>query len=86
MQVIAESFGSLNPMPRPVRDRTGIEGTFDFTVVWNPRIQDFSPDPQIEPGLSLLDALREQDGLKLEPQTGPVDVTVIDRAEHPAEN
>jgi uncharacterized protein (TIGR03435 family) len=86
MQMIAESFGSLNPMPRPVRDRTGIEGTFDFTVVWNPRIQDFSPEPQSESGLSLLDALREQDGLKLEPQTGPVDVTVIDRAERPTEN
>jgi uncharacterized protein (TIGR03435 family) len=86
MQAIVESFGSLNPMPRPVRDRTGIEGTFDFTVVWNPRIQDFSPEPQSEPGLSLLDALREQDGLKLEPQTGPVDVMFVDHVEHPTEN
>lgn len=86
MQVITESFGSLTPMPRPVRDRTGIEGTFDFTVVWNPRIQDFSSDPQSEPGLSFLDALREQDGLKLEPQTGPVDVMVIDHAERPTDD
>ena len=84
---IAESLAGMDPMDRPILDRTGIAGTFDFTVEWNPQIQDLSPNPPPDTsGLSLLGSLREQLGLKLEPQTGPVDVLVIDHVEQPSEN
>ena len=64
-------------------NRTGLAGTFDFTVEWNPQ----TPEPGLNPidasGFAFVQALREQDGLKLEPRTGPVDVIVIDHVERP---
>jgi uncharacterized protein (TIGR03435 family) len=44
---------------------------------------DFQPDPS---GPSLLGALKEHLGLKLESQKGPADVIVVDHIEHPSEN
>jgi bla regulator protein blaR1 len=84
---IAEYLGVLGDLEREARDKTGLNGTFDFSVEWtpepNPRSPNFQPDPT---GPTFLQALKEQLGLKLEPQIGPVDVVVIDRVEQPSEN
>ena len=81
----------MNPftgVDRPVLDRTGLRGTFDFSVEWS-----LMPDPAGLPGIqpegagpTFLQALQEQLGLKLKSAKGPVDVLVIERVEHPAEN
>jgi len=74
---------------RMVIDRTGLSGAFDINLHFTPdRIPDFGPGgPVIDPnGPSVLTALQEQLGLKLDSQRGPVDVLVIDRAEIPVEN
>ncbi|HYM25679.1 MAG TPA: M56 family metallopeptidase [Vicinamibacterales bacterium] len=80
---------------RIVMDRTGLSGDYDFTLKWTPdrMPQGFdkkfaagalaAPDPN---GPSLFTAVREQLGLKLDPQKAPVDVLVIDRAERPTGN
>jgi uncharacterized protein (TIGR03435 family) len=75
---------------RPVEDRTGLEGTFEFDLDWTPdqtappRSPDAPPAPPVDPnGPSFVTALREQLGLKLEPKTERIDVVVIDRAERP---
>ena len=61
-----------NRLNRVVRDQTGLAGMFDIDFTWTSG-----------PALSIPAALQEQLGLKLELQQGPVDVLVIDGAEHP---
>ena len=75
---------------RPVLDRTGLTGAFDFVVEFTPEFPNATPqvnDPeQATPSLPFLDALREQLGLKVESQKGSVAVLVADHVEHPSEN
>lgn len=77
----------------PVVDNTGLTGDFDFNVRWTPAPGEFPnhktsaddrvPDPS---GPSLSAAIEEQLGLRLAPQTVPMQVVVIDRAEKPQPN
>lgn len=62
---------------RPVVDRTGLTGRFDFTLNWAPEGSIDTDAP------SIFTAVQEQLGLKLEPTRGPVDVLVVDSAERP---
>jgi uncharacterized protein (TIGR03435 family) len=82
---------------RLVLDRTGLTGSYDFTLVWTPERILFPPGvppevlenmPNRPPadGPSLSTALQEQLGLKLESGRGPVEIIVIDGAEKPSEN
>ena len=75
---------------RVVVDRTSLTGTFDLDLAWTPSA---SASQSVPPGVqatdssalvSIFTALQEQLGLKLESTKGPVDVLVIDHAEHPA--
>jgi uncharacterized protein (TIGR03435 family) len=65
----------------PVVDRTGLTGTFDFTIQFN---LDNSTEPDAYP--TLFSAIQEQLGLKLESAKGPLDTLVIDHVERPSEN
>jgi uncharacterized protein (TIGR03435 family) len=67
---------------RLVVDRTGLEGMFDVKLQWTP---DASRESN-PTGASLADAIQDQLGLKLESTTGPVEVLVVDRVEHPTED
>jgi uncharacterized protein (TIGR03435 family) len=58
-------------------DKTGIEGSVDFTLSW---ASDAAPDSGAP---SIFTAVQEQLGLKLDPARGPVDVLVVDSAERP---
>ncbi|HET9194197.1 MAG TPA: TIGR03435 family protein, partial [Vicinamibacterales bacterium] len=62
---------------RPVVDRTGLTGGWDFDLKWSPPNEP-NPDPDRP---SVFTALQEQLGLRLDAITGPVDVLVIDRLE-----
>jgi uncharacterized protein (TIGR03435 family) len=79
---------------REVRDETGLTGSFEVTLNWTPDRfpqQPLDAPPEIgravaaiDPnGPSLLTAVQEQLGLKLESIKGPVDVVVIDHVEQP---
>lgn len=75
-------------LDRPVLDRTGIDGKFDFALE-----QENAADSPTDPGSlgrfagpALFTAIQEQLGLKLEATTGPVPVLVIDHVERPSSN
>ncbi len=77
---------------RPVIDRTGLEGNFDLDLEWTSALRTQSAaaaganEPQADDGPSIFTALQEQLGLKLESTRGPVDILVVDHAEHPTED
>jgi bla regulator protein blaR1 len=90
MELIASSIGQGGDIDRPVLDKTGLTGMFDVAIEFTPQLDSSSPpdansrrDPT---GPTFLEALRDQLGLKLEPQTGPFDVLVIDYVEEPSAN
>ena len=84
---------------RPVIDKTGLMGYYDYTLKWTPQlgggdVGPFGLAPAPLPGAAppapadpdapdLFTAVHEQLGLKLEPGRGPVEVVVIDRLERP---
>jgi uncharacterized protein (TIGR03435 family) len=70
---------------RPVLDRTGLTGAFDIDVTYTPDnpVVDTSNAPNAP---SLITALREQLGLRLESTRAPVEVLVIDGVRQPTEN
>ena len=68
---------------KPVIDKTGLDGLYDVTLEWAGLQQDGSQNPA---GPSFGEALRDQLGLKLESDKGPVEILVIDHIEHPSEN
>jgi uncharacterized protein (TIGR03435 family) len=68
-----------NNLDRPVIDKTGITGRFDFTL-------EFARNMADDTGTSIFTAVQEQLGLKLVPDKGPVQVLVIDHVEKPSEN
>jgi uncharacterized protein (TIGR03435 family) len=81
-------------MDRPVVDKTGLTGRFDFSLKWTPDESQFASmgvrvppptnDPNAPPGL--FTAMPEQLGLKMDPSRAPVDVLVVDKVEKPTEN
>jgi len=84
VQQMADTFATF--LGRPVLDRTGLKGDFDFTMEY-----ETDPDADNLPGSELVGpalftALQEQAGLKMESTKGTVEVLVIDHAEKPSEN
>jgi uncharacterized protein (TIGR03435 family) len=90
MQQLADTLSFF--VSRTVLDKTGLKGVFDVKLSWTPdegqRRGQESPDAAAtdETGPSIITALQEQAGLKLESKKGPVEVLVIDRAEKATEN
>lgn len=85
MAVLANMLGSqFSNLGRPVVDRTGLSGEFDFDL----EVSFAPPTPNAPDGAapSVFVALPEQLGLKLEPTKTNVKVLVVDSAERPKDN
>jgi uncharacterized protein (TIGR03435 family) len=68
---------------RPVIDKTGLTGTYEYTLDWFPATQIPTPESTVP---SLFIAVQEQLGLRLDSTTAPQEVLVIDSVQRPSEN
>ncbi|HEY6341683.1 MAG TPA: TIGR03435 family protein [Bryobacteraceae bacterium] len=76
---------------RPVIDKTGIKGRFDFDLEFaidqsTPGFVSDTPDTDPRAGASIFTAVQEQLGLMLKPAKGAGEFLVIDYVERPSEN
>jgi uncharacterized protein (TIGR03435 family) len=87
MGMVAASLAGAVGQGRPVINKTGLSGSFDYTLEWAPDAPPSdSPTPSDPVGPSSLEALRDQLGLKLLATRGPVQTLIIDHVERPSEN
>lgn len=81
-------------LDRPVVDKTGLSGRYDFDLSWAPDASQFggelpaAPQNASNPPSSppFFTAIREQLGLRLVATRGPADALVIDNASQPSPN
>ena len=86
LTLLATSLPTMTGMaiiPRPVVDRTGLTGLYDFTLHWA-----FSRDgtENDDNSATFHAALKDQLGLELKSARGPIDILIIDHIERPSEN
>lgn len=71
---------------RPVVDKTGLGKNYDFTLTFAPERPPEAAQENLQNLPSLFEALKEQLGLRLDPEKGPVEYYVVDRVERPSDN
>jgi uncharacterized protein (TIGR03435 family) len=99
MERIAETIGGYAGLAgeadKPLVNRTGLAGTYDFLIEYTPAENDqfgrsLPPNPDGRTaglqGVMFLTAMREQLGLKLVRARGAIRELVIDHVERPSEN
>jgi uncharacterized protein (TIGR03435 family) len=69
---------------RPLVDRTGLTGRYDFKLNYSYNETGSAPGPNAPPGL--FTAVQEQLGLKFQPTKASVEVFVLDHVDRPSEN
>lgn len=88
MELIAEFLGNLGgsggEITRPVIDRTGLRGQWDFTLMAVAPPKEGATDPPAGP--TLLEAIHEQLGIALKPARAMVQVPIVDHVDRPSEN
>ena len=82
-------LSGLGVIGKPVVDKTGLSGFYDFQLEWmpmaDPKFTDVR-DPSLGDRPMIFTAVREQLGLRLEAQKAPVEVMVIDQISKPERN
>jgi uncharacterized protein (TIGR03435 family) len=96
-KVVAQGYSAKNladflsqpicALGRPVMDKTGLTGTYNFTLDWSPphpgvRFGGDSNSTSPDDAPSIFTALGDI-GLKLQPATGSIEMIVVDHAEKP---
>jgi uncharacterized protein (TIGR03435 family) len=75
---------------RPVIDKTGLTDDFDFTLSFAPEMPPGAPGENLSPEVqnlpSIFEAVRQQLGLRLDPQKGTIEYYVVDHIDRPTPN
>jgi uncharacterized protein (TIGR03435 family) len=74
---------------RPMLDKTGIQGTVDYSMEWRKVVDQVARGAPLEldeDAPTFADALKEQLGIKMLPQKGPSELFVVEHIERPSEN
>jgi uncharacterized protein (TIGR03435 family) len=73
---------------RPVVDKAGLNGIYDFKLSFRPELSPEADATSSELGNlpTIFNAAKDQLGLQLIPQSGPVSTLVIDHVDKPSEN
>jgi uncharacterized protein (TIGR03435 family) len=79
MAQLSRLLSGITTVQRVVLDRTGLSGKYDLDLSFTQEVS--SGDPDAPP--SIFTALKEQLGLQLRVDNGPVEVTVVDRLDKP---
>jgi uncharacterized protein (TIGR03435 family) len=72
-------------LDRPVVNNTGLEGLYNFKLQWTPDSARQSDGTAVDYG-SIFDAIQQQLGLHIRPDSVPVETIVIDHAAMPTDN
>lgn len=95
MSTLAQMLSSVGKTGRQVMDKTGLTGTYDFTLNWTPEENDSSIPGTASPvgeyqresaGTSIFSSVQDQLGLKLNSSKDSFEMLVIDHIERPTDN
>jgi uncharacterized protein (TIGR03435 family) len=82
---IVSTFTGMGNLGRPVIDKTGLTGNFDWVMEFIDERPGRNPPPDAD-GPTIQEALKNQLGLKLVPQKAPFEFLIVDHVEQPTEN
>jgi uncharacterized protein (TIGR03435 family) len=85
MDKLAEMIPNVFFVDRPVVNRTGLAGAYDFKIEATPEFRMTRDNADLK-NISIFTAIQQQLGLKLEQQKGMVEVLVVDHVEKPSAN
>jgi uncharacterized protein (TIGR03435 family) len=89
MDAMADWLTGVGEPERPILDRTGLKGTFDFAFEFDPEYMNpegVGSNPRDDSGSTFIEAIKEQLGLQLKKEDGVVSLFVVDNIEYPSPN
>ena len=86
MPQLADDLSTFVQVDRPVLDRTGIRGVFDFSLKFADSTTELKRVLNEGDGPSIFTLIQEQLGLKLEGRKGPIEMLVVDHVERATVN
>jgi uncharacterized protein (TIGR03435 family) len=83
ISLLVSQISNHNGVDRIVVDRTGLTGNYDYKLTWGAGL---AAAPNDSDAVTIFTALQEQLGLRLEPQSAPIELLVVDHIERPSDN